>query len=64
MIGILTYCMEQVKKDKSNDVVTNIEARLVKVELAMAGHLVGCGHACARCRVRLRGSYGVDPKPL
>ena len=51
------------KKDKSRDAVANMEARLAKVELAMADTRGRGGLDRARHGEGLRGSKGADPRP-
>ena len=51
------------KKDKSRDVVANMEARLAKVELAMADTRGRGGLDRARHGEGLRGSKGAYPRP-
>ena len=46
------------KKDKSRDVVANMEARLAKVELAMVDTWEGLDLI-----KQVRGSKGADPRP-
>ena len=51
------------KKDKSHDVVDNMEVRLAKVELSHGRHSGEVGLDRARHQKGLKGFKGADPRP-